>query len=729
MLSSSFKIDQIVVRILALAFTAIASSCTPVEKVNSRTQSAYSDCSASSESCEDKKSKSETSLEKFAISAPTTGEIGLAVLIEWEKMPDAVAYDLLVSNDIKCNNAIYEVNKLKGTSQELTFVIPQIYYVCVAAIDRDGKKFSASNNGLSIKVEAKELIAGSFAASTSITSSGFTLNWTSAYDDRTASSDLEYYVCSGANTAAIDSVSKCKAQTQEMNWIANTLTFTLSGKAVNTTFYYNAIVRDADGNEALYNGLSQATTADTSAPTPGTFSASTSVDHAGFTLNWSASTDNVTSGASLEYLLCSGGSAAAIDIVSECEDATVEMAYAPNTLTFVVSGKSPGTKYYYNVVVKDQAGNKAIYEAKEENPNRWAPISTTSDPSARRMHTGAWTGSTGNSATENRLIVWGGITTTDNADTTNTGGIYHAPTDTWQSMSTVSAPTARRWQNNIPIWTGATGESTTAHRMIVWGGADTTGASLGSGGIYNPATDTWTAMATAGETARDQFTAIWTGATGDADTRDRMIVWGATGSAPGIYNMRTDSWSDGSATGAPSSRTYATAVWTGATGNASSANRMIVWGGWPVTSDGGIYDPKTDTWTPMTTTGAPSARRWHTAVWTGSKMIVYGGLNGSSAQQNDGGIYDPLTDTWTSIASTPGFGMQSMTSFWTGTTAAIVHWNEIRFFNPTSMTWTTYPNMNGVKGVVRYGASFWTGTNFIMWGGEGPLGEGSIFYP
>ena len=131
----------------------------------------------------------------------------------------------------------------------------------------------------------------------------------------------------------------------------------------------------------------------------------------------------------------------------------------------------------------------------------------------------------------------------------------------------------------------------------------------------------------------------------------------------------------------------------------------------------------------MTTTGAPSARRWHTAVWTGSKMIVYGGLNGSNAQHNNGGIYDPLTDTWTSIASTPGFGMQSMTSFWTGTTAAIIHWNEIRFFNPTTLAWTTYPNMDGVRGVVRYGASFWTGTNFIMWGGEGPLGEGSIFYP
>ena len=30
----------------------------------------------------------------------------------------------------------------------------------------------------------------------------------------------------------------------------------------------------------------------------------------------------------------------------------------------------------------------------------------------------------------------------------------------------------------------------------------------------------------------------------------------------------------------------------------------------------------------MTTTGAPTARAIHTAVWTGSEMIVWGGYNG-----------------------------------------------------------------------------------------------------
>ena len=37
----------------------------------------------------------------------------------------------------------------------------------------------------------------------------------------------------------------------------------------------------------------------------------------------------------------------------------------------------------------------------------------------------------------------------------------------------------------------------------------------------------------------------------------------------------------------------------------------------------------TDTWTPTSTTNAPGARSNHTAVWTGSEMIVWGGYNGS----------------------------------------------------------------------------------------------------
>jgi hypothetical protein len=102
-----------------------------------------------------------------------------------------------------------------------------------------------------------------------------------------------------------------------------------------------------------------------------------------------------------------------------------------------------------------------------------------------------------------------------------------------------------------------------------------------------------------------------------------------------------DTWTATSTTNAPSARAGHTAVWTG--------SEMIVWGGGtsgPTNlNTGGRYNPSTDSWTATSTTNAPSARSGHTAVWTGSEMIVWGGDNGSFL--NTGGRYNPGTDSWT----------------------------------------------------------------------------------
>jgi hypothetical protein len=58
---------------------------------------------------------------------------------------------------------------------------------------------------------------------------------------------------------------------------------------------------------------------------------------------------------------------------------------------------------------------------------------------------------------------------------------------------------------------------------------------------------------------------------------------------------------------------------------------MIVWGGQengvPL-NDGGRYNPNTNSWTATSLINVPDARFFHTAVWTGSEMIVWGGNNG-----------------------------------------------------------------------------------------------------
>src|SRR5437667_10909530 len=107
----------------------------------------------------------------------------------------------------------------------------------------------------------------------------------------------------------------------------------------------------------------------------------------------------------------------------------------------------------------------------------------------------------------------------------------------------------------------------------------------------------------------------------------------------GRYDPSTDTWLATTTTGAPIGREYHTAVWTG--------TEMIVWGGYRSTSvtylnTGGRYDPSTDSWVATATTGAPDERSFHTAVWTGSEMIVWGGHD-SAGELNAGGRYAPST--------------------------------------------------------------------------------------
>ena len=113
------------------------------------------------------------------------------------------------------------------------------------------------------------------------------------------------------------------------------------------------------------------------------------------------------------------------------------------------------------------------------------------------------------------------------------------------------------------------------------------------------------------------------------------------------YNPTTDSWTPLKTVGAPSARYDHTAIWTGSV--------MIIWGGWDgtdVLDDGARYNPITDSWTPLPTVGAPSARYDHTAVWTGSEMIIWGGWDGHGADAlNDGARYNPTTDSWTPLTT------------------------------------------------------------------------------
>ena len=102
-------------------------------------------------------------------------------------------------------------------------------------------------------------------------------------------------------------------------------------------------------------------TQDTTSPGAGTFATSTSIDYTSFTLNWTRASDNASSQSQLQYFVCTANSAAEIDTITECQNATVAMNWSTDTITVGVTGKEDTTNYYFNVLVKDEAGNIAIY--------------------------------------------------------------------------------------------------------------------------------------------------------------------------------------------------------------------------------------------------------------------------------------------------------------------------------------------------------------------------------
>jgi hypothetical protein len=330
----------------------------------------------------------------------------------------------------------------------------------------------------------------------------------------------------------------------------------------------------------------------------------------------------------------------------------------------------------------------------------WTTTSTgTNCPSGRELHTAVWT--------DTEMIIWGGGN--PSGGELNDGGRYNPSTDQWASVSTGSGCPTARWQHTA-VWTGT--------RMMVWGGWIGGTGSLNTGGIYNPSLDTWVVISTGTDcpSARYSHTAVW--------TETEMIVWGGGSSGyynnGGRYNPAFDTWTPVSTgTNCPSARSDHTAIWSG--------SEMIVWGGGHYASknSGGRYNPLSNSWVPTTSALSPTMRESHTAIWTGAEMIVWGGMGSSPAYKQDGGRYNPATDSWmaTSTGLNVPSGRYTHTAVWTGTEMMIwggyggSNLNTGSRYNPSANTWNTISTETNCPSARQYHTAVWSGTEMIVWGG------------
>jgi len=254
-------------------------------------------------------------------------------------------------------------------------------------------------------------------------------------------------------------------------------------------------------------------------------------------------------------------------------------------------------------------------------------------------------------------------------------------------------------------------------------------------------------------TARALASSVWTG--------KQMIVWGGYTAAFGIttkndgasLDVASTTWTMLKTAPSPMSggRYRHTATWDG-------TNRMYVWGGiegaMTAKDTGAYYDVTKGDWTPLTTTGAPSARGGHGAVWstTTKELIVWGGctsppgsFTGScSSAASDGFAYDPATDRWTALPpAPPGFAGRWLHSMeWTGTEVVIWGGQGSGFgvlkdgarYDPISRVWTTFGTPT-ISGRAEH-ASMWSGKELLVWGGTDPgsftgtaLDDGARYLP
>jgi len=273
-------------------------------------------------------------------------------------------------------------------------------------------------------------------------------------------------------------------------------------------------------------------------------------------------------------------------------------------------------------------------------------------------------------------------------------------------------------------------------KVFVWGGNDATAKALNDGAAYDPATNTWSSLAATGTppSARVMATAVWTGSV--------VVVWGggdlagnADYSSGSRYDPSSDSWQTMTTTGAPVGRRGAYGFWTG--------SRVLFYGG--VDRNGNasnavnLYDPVNDAWSTIGTSSAPNPRTEPTVGWSGSQLLLYGGRVSNTATQNTY-VLDVASNKWIRGADGPtarygalGTWDGSLLGAWGGANNGVK--NDGKVYEPVGDKWTTMQAMGSPSG--RYSLHRQTGwaarlkprVTLLLggYGANGYLTDGSMY--
>lgn len=176
------------------------------------------------------------------------------------------------------------------------------------------------------------------------------------------------------------------------------------------------------------------------------------------------------------------------------------------------------------------------------------------------------------------------------------------------------------------------------------------------------------------------------------------------------------------------------AVWTG--------SEMIVVGG---LDSGGVqladaarYNPDLDAWTPATAPPASPPAGTVSAVWSGSEMYTWG-LTADTPVKNSASRYSPATNSWTILPSYPGSLRYFSQVGWSNATSEFFVWggefsavcaSDGWMYNPTSGTWSALPS--SPLAARSHAVVVSLPDKILVWGGDcngTKFGDGATYDP
>ena len=319
--------------------------------------------------------------------------------------------------------------------------------------------------------------------------------------------------------------------------------------------------------------------------------------------------------------------------------------------------------------------------------------------------------------------------------TTSSSSSTTLPTSTSSSPSTaMSPPTSSTIAANAGAWSLIPAAPNPIGQPVAWTGSELlvaqAGCCAGLGSVnltaFNPHTRAWHPLPPTPLTPRESAVGVWTGT--------EMVVAGGLASPDGNAEHASAA-TDGAAWVAATDTWHAiapmpttlpigdpTAVWTG--------REVLVWSSAPATPDSSgrevvlAYDPSTNTWRTIPPSGLTP--RFHSVVvWTGTELVVWGGLNSDfTVAYGDGARLNPADDIWKSLPPAPVPARGQATAVWSG--KEVLLWGgdtgvgtevgQGAAYDPTTNTWRKLP-LSPLR-AKTLPAGVWTGRLFLVIGGS-----------